>query len=198
MVKKSQDDIKNLIVGTAKNLFSKFGFQKTTMNEIAQSIHKAKGVLYYYFNNKEDLYVEVLSRELGEVQGELRKILNNAKLSATDKLEHFIKKRIQLLKDVPSYSEIIRNDLIEAYNFTEQITKQFDDFLKNSLMSVLNEGEENGSMTFKDMNITVENLFFVLKSSDISILLKTEYKRFEKTVNSLTDFIICGISSRTM
>jgi len=48
-------DAKVLIINSATKYFSKFGFHKTTMDEIAKHIHKAKGVLYYYFKGKEEL-----------------------------------------------------------------------------------------------------------------------------------------------
>jgi AcrR family transcriptional regulator len=35
-------EVKNLIVGSATKYFSKYGFYKTTMDEIAKNIHKAK------------------------------------------------------------------------------------------------------------------------------------------------------------
>jgi len=61
-------EVKSLIVESATKYFSKYGFHKTTMNEIAKHIHKAKGVLYYYFKNKEELFNEVLKQELNHVK----------------------------------------------------------------------------------------------------------------------------------
>ena len=49
-------EVKNIIVESAAIFFSKYGFYKTTMDEIAQHIHKAKGALYYYFKSKEELF----------------------------------------------------------------------------------------------------------------------------------------------
>ena len=73
----SEIEVKNLIVESATNFFSKFGFHKTTMDEIARHIHKAKGVLYYYFKSKEELFNEVLKQELSTVKTELNKIVNS-------------------------------------------------------------------------------------------------------------------------
>ncbi|MGD9492745.1 MAG: TetR/AcrR family transcriptional regulator, partial [Bacteroidales bacterium] len=70
-------DVRNSIIESATVFFSKFGFQKTTMNEIAKNLHKAKGVLYYYFKSKEELYSEVLRKELDEVRLELSKIIDS-------------------------------------------------------------------------------------------------------------------------
>jgi len=45
----SDADVRTLIIDSATKYFSRYGFHKTTMDEIARNIHKAKGVLYYYF-----------------------------------------------------------------------------------------------------------------------------------------------------
>ena len=71
----SKINAKELIINSATKYFSKFGFHKTTMDEIARHIHKAKGILYYYFKSKEELFNEVLKQELNTVKIELMKIV---------------------------------------------------------------------------------------------------------------------------
>ena len=60
------DNTKNKIVSVATKLFGRFGFHKTSMDEIAKIARKAKGSLYYYFASKEELFKEVnrLAEEL--------------------------------------------------------------------------------------------------------------------------------------
>ena len=55
----SIDDTKESILSVATRLFSRFGFHKTSMDEIAKIARKAKGSLYYHFASKEDLFREV-------------------------------------------------------------------------------------------------------------------------------------------
>ncbi len=56
-------DIREQIVLTASNIFSKYGFRKATMDEIAQSMGKGKSSIYYYFESKEAIYEAVIERE---------------------------------------------------------------------------------------------------------------------------------------
>ncbi len=60
--------MKKQIIESATKHFSGYGFHKTTMDEIARDIHKAKGVLYYYFRSKEELFNEVLKQELDKLK----------------------------------------------------------------------------------------------------------------------------------
>ena len=53
---------KEKIVRTAIKKFSKEGFSNTSMDEIAKESKVSKGLLFYHFNNKEELYVQALAQ----------------------------------------------------------------------------------------------------------------------------------------
>ena len=42
-------EIRDQIVSTAAQIFSRFGFKKTTMDDIAKGMRKGKSSIYYYF-----------------------------------------------------------------------------------------------------------------------------------------------------
>jgi len=56
-----KDKKREAILEAAGTLFQKFGYSKTSMDEIAQAAFVGKGTLYYYFSCKEELFVAVLS-----------------------------------------------------------------------------------------------------------------------------------------
>ncbi|MBW1764978.1 MAG: helix-turn-helix transcriptional regulator, partial [Deltaproteobacteria bacterium] len=41
-----QENIREIIINVARNIFAKFGFRKTTMEEIAQAARKGKSSIY--------------------------------------------------------------------------------------------------------------------------------------------------------
>lgn len=52
------------ILEKSTECFIKFGFNKTTLDEIGDAIGFNKAALYYYFKNKEELFVQVVSAQL--------------------------------------------------------------------------------------------------------------------------------------
>lgn len=69
------------IIDVAKNLFIEQGFDKTSVTQIARSAEVAKGLVYYYFETKEDVldsvieslcleHVGVLKKRMEEVEGD--------------------------------------------------------------------------------------------------------------------------------
>jgi AcrR family transcriptional regulator len=49
---------KEQILEAARDLFSQAGYSKTTMHEIADTLGMAKSALYYYYTNKEQLFMD--------------------------------------------------------------------------------------------------------------------------------------------
>src|SRR5471030_377630 len=54
------DKIKESIKRAAQDLFRKFGYHKTSVNEIAKKARIAKATIYKYFNSKEDVLHSLL------------------------------------------------------------------------------------------------------------------------------------------
>lgn len=55
--------ITNSLIEQGRILFSKFGFQKTSILEITKNVGIAQGTFYNFFNSKEELYFVILEME---------------------------------------------------------------------------------------------------------------------------------------
>lgn len=55
---------REIILKAAEKVFFKNGFEKTTMDEIAEKAEYSKGMLYLYFKNKEALYAAIMLRSI--------------------------------------------------------------------------------------------------------------------------------------
>jgi TetR/AcrR family transcriptional regulator len=55
--------LRETILKTARKKLGSLGFEKTTMQGIARELSVSKATLYYYFPDKEGLFMEVIARE---------------------------------------------------------------------------------------------------------------------------------------
>lgn len=182
-------EIKSLIVESATKYFSKFGFYKTTMDEIAKHIHKAKGVLYYYFKNKEELFNEVLKQELNVVKSELSKIAYSNADSLIIFKEYFLA-RLKLLHKAVNYHETLKADLFEKYHFVKDVRTDFEDFERTQLTLILKKGKKEGYLDLKNVNSTVNILMMIIYSLEIPLFLQGKYADYEGTIDELASMII--------
>ena len=57
------DDKRQQILEAAAECLARFGYDKTTMDDIARRVGLNKTSLYYYYRNKESIYIEVIVQE---------------------------------------------------------------------------------------------------------------------------------------
>lgn len=80
---------RELIVNTAYELFLKKGYDATTLKDIVEKADLSRGAMYWYFDNKDDLYSEVISNILARMyNGKLVAVQN--KSSLTDAFTHLL------------------------------------------------------------------------------------------------------------
>jgi TetR/AcrR family transcriptional regulator, repressor for uid operon len=69
-------ELKEKIMQSAMQNFAKNGFDRTRMEDIAASAGLAKGTLYLYFKNKEDLFYAICDHNLEELRNQLSRLFN--------------------------------------------------------------------------------------------------------------------------
>lgn len=95
------DTTKEKILKKAKALFAKKGYEATSMSEVAKAANIEKSSLYYFFENKESLFIEILESiwteiirdiyDLDKKRGEYKS--NREHFAAI--IEHFITNSLQ-------------------------------------------------------------------------------------------------------
>ena len=81
------DELKTLILDNAKSRFDRFGFQKTTMDEISRDCKISKRTLYEHFHDKQHLFdslfvrecekdLEIIFSRIGDVADPLERLLS--------------------------------------------------------------------------------------------------------------------------
>lgn len=87
-----------MILKKAAEVFAAKGIDKTTIEDITKKIGKAKSSIYYYFNDKEELFKEVLENEIENFKNEVIKKLNTT-VDPITKLRIYFELRMKRLKN---------------------------------------------------------------------------------------------------
>lgn len=190
----SEIEVKDLIVDSATKYFSKYGFHKTTMDEIAKNIHKAKGVLYYYFKSKEELFNEVLKHELNIVKTELNKITGSSIDSLTMIKKYFLT-RLKLLSTAVNYHETLKADFFEKYIFVKDVRDDFAAFEHDQINLILKKGIDEGFLEIKNIESTVNAVLMLLNSIELPLYLQNKYPEYESTIDEIVTMVINSLRS---
>lgn len=88
MTEQNNNDTKNKIIEVARVLFAEQGFEGTSVREIAKAAEVNIASVNYHFNNKENLFTEILSKSYQECSQEIRDFYENGNPKLEDILIH--------------------------------------------------------------------------------------------------------------
>lgn len=100
----------NDILAAAEELFARQGYHHTSMEQVAARAEYATGTLYRYFQNKEELYAELLRRKLAGYLASLRAAAASQP-SATEKLRALLARKIAFFHANAAFLSIYLSEL---------------------------------------------------------------------------------------
>lgn len=194
------NDKKQLIVETAVGLFSRYGYSKTSLDDIASTAQIAKGTVYYYFPSKEDLFVNVIQIKANEYFGYLREHLDSVEgfESKIRELMHVPLKYI--IEQMPVLIEGLKNLPFTYQERLLEFRAMQRGRMKELISSVLKIGYEEGLI---NENLPKEKLcdvmvnWFLLGNDNVQVVdLKKMLDRIEEDHDFLIQMILYGIVKR--
>ena len=195
-VNQKKKRIEEFIVETASEIFRKFGFKKTTIDDIAAAAHKGKSSLYYYFSSKEDIFNAVVNKEARNLKEELEKVINDSSLSPKEKLMQYIVVRMERVKELVNYYEALKSEYLSHYDFIDQIRQKHDEWEIESIQKILNEGVSKGSFDVEDTYLTAMGIVVAMKGLEIPLFLKQQISDSEEKIKHLLNILFYGICKK--
>lgn len=190
----SLENTRDKILSVANKLFSKFGFHKTSMDEIAKIARKAKGSLYYHFSSKEDLFREVVSKEITNLKNQLTTVVVNNKLSASEKINSYFIIRMEVLHNASNYHETIKADFFEHFDFIDDLRNELDAWEKENIKKIILQGVETKEFVIEgDIDILLDVYIMVLKGLEIPFFIQEKYTNYAPYFNDLTRIFTKGL-----
>ncbi|MFZ2284352.1 MAG: helix-turn-helix domain-containing protein [Lutibacter sp.] len=190
----SLENTRNIILNVANNLFSKFGFHKTSMDEIAKIARKAKGSLYYHFASKEDLFKEVVSNEIMNLKNQLSAIVIDNKISASEKINSYFILRMEVLHNASNYHETIKADFFEHFDFIDDLRMELDVWEKEKIKIIIEQGIKTNEFEIEgDIDILLDVYIMVLKGLEVPFFIQDKYKNYAPYFNDLTKIFTKGL-----
>ena len=134
------EEKKHQILEASKNLFSRLGYNKTSVDDISQAVGMKKSSLYYYFRNKEDMFMCSFKDEW-ERQFKIFAEEANKNDNPVDKILGYIIQSLNYYEHVVMNLKIPVNVLIETRNlfreFMDHINEGRIGFYQNCIQGRL-------------------------------------------------------------
>ncbi len=181
----------------ARELFSQYGYQKTTMDDIARKLHKGKSSLYYYFKSKDEVFESVIEYEASLLRKKLAKALEKAR-TPMDKIKIHSVTRMEIIRDLVNFYEALKNDYLNHLPFIEKVRAKYDKEETEALKAILLEGVEQGYFEIEDPDLYARAMTLALKGIEIPLFVQPETKQdSEKIIQSLLNILYYGIMKKS-
>jgi len=189
----NDNEQKERILSAAKNLFSRFGLEKTTMEDIAKAAGKGKSSLYYYFKSKEEVYAEVIRKEIAGLKTTIRKAIEEED-DPCNKLTRFVGTRLNYLNEKADQYTTIRDEYLKHYQFIQKLTADYSDWEMSTIKDIIEYGRDRGLFLITDSETISRAIFFALKGLEYPWTTNLTRIELEKNVYVLVDILLKGIS----
>ena len=154
------------LVDVARQLFAGMGFEKTTMNDIAQASNKGRRTLYTYFKSKDDILWAVIESEMDQLRTILSELVEQD-MPADEKLTAFLYTRLNAMKRIVTRNGTIRAEFFRDIWRVEKARKKFNIQETVLLKKILNDGIENGIFEIPDVEATAYIIHQALRGLDV-------------------------------
>ncbi len=186
---------KENIIESAQKLFSRFGFLKTTVNEIAKAARMGKASLYHYFKSKEDIFREVVEKESQVLSDKTREAIEREN-NPRDKIKAFIVTRMECLSELTNIYNALRSEHLEHYAFIEKAREaNFREEIE-TVEAILEGGVRDGVFEIDDVELTAFAIISALKGLEYPWTTKVSEDEIGKNIDKLLEILFNGIVKR--
>lgn len=110
-----------VILDSAVSLFTSKGYVATRMEDVAKSAGISKGLTYFYYKNKEDLFMALTKKAFEQFKDEFREVYRSKGKSGLEMVSDLVVRIVSFARNNQVYYDAILNflDLLKKYNNPE-------------------------------------------------------------------------------
>lgn len=113
-------DKKKDILKAASSCFARYGYEKTTLDDIGKLVNLNKASLYYYYKNKESIYTEVIYSEVNEFESIVLAEVDKA-IGFKEKVLTYLTERLKHIKSAINLNQLSMNSVQNVVPFLHEI-----------------------------------------------------------------------------
>jgi len=191
-----KSEVRTEIITVARKVFSRNGYRKTTMEEIAHAAKMGKSSMYYYYKSKEEIFEAVVVREAQELKYKLERVVNSGK-SPMDRLKDYFMFRLYHQKTVSNFYAVLNEDFLEQMKFVKRIRSKFEEEEYKMVYDILDRGIREGDFVINNPEIGAVAFTTMLKGLELPLFLN-KYTRAEKErlLEGLIQVVFYGLIKR--
>jgi len=175
------------ILKAASVMFRKYGFAKTTLDDIAHECGMKNTALYYYFKSKKDIINEMFNCDMKKIQNNIRNAVAKQD-TPKNKIHAFILEKLLSFKNQKRYFNLVlREDLsLKQRQFVFEQKNKFDEFEEELLTEIISEGINNNFIE----NHPIDSVIYMITGTTWGISYFVLHNEQEMDMNDIVDDVV--------
>jgi AcrR family transcriptional regulator len=187
-------NVRDRIVEAAREHFSHYGYEKTTVSDLAKAIGFSKAYIYKFFDSKQAIGQAICSRCLSAITDAVSESINQG-TTPTDRFRRMFETTVttsvhmffndRKLYDIAAYSAAEKWPSAQAY----------EERIKKCLMQIIREGREAGEFERKTpLDDTVHAIFLVMEPYVNPLLLQHNLDQVDEAPRQITNLVLRSLA----
>ena len=191
----NKEEFRRKVIITAGEIFSHYGFKKTTMDEIANALKMGKSSIYYYFSSKEEIFEAVVLYEANVLRNELTTAIKAVE-SPIEKLRNYVFVRMKSFEKLSNYYNAIFDKNLDHFDFIETVRSKYDREELAIIRLLLFHGTRKKVFNVKNSEYTALAIQTTLKGFEVPLFWKKKEVNIEDRLNATLDVLFNGILNK--
>lgn len=187
-----KEELRRKIIETAGLIFSRYGFRKTSMDEIARALKMGKSSIYYYYDSKEAIFEAVVLNEANLLRNALTTAIKSVE-SPLDKMKNYVFVRMNAFQKLSNYYNAIFDKNLDHFEFIETVRAKYDREELAILRLILYDGTRKKIFSVENSEYTAMAIQTTLKGVEVPLFWKRKEENIEARLNAILDVIFFGI-----
>lgn len=188
----NKEEFRKKIINTSGQIFSRYGFKKTTMDEIARALKIGKSSIYYYYESKEEIFEAVVLNEANMLRNELTTAIKLAD-SPVEKMRSYVFVRMRAFEKLSNYYNAIFDKNLYHFDFIETVREKYDREELAIIRLILYHGTRKKVFNVENSEYTSMAIQTTLKGLEVPLFWKKKEVNIEFRLNAILNVLFYGI-----
>lgn len=187
-------EVRNQIVVAATEHFSRYGYVKTTVSDLAKAIGFSKAYIYKFFESKQEIGEMICANCLSQIEADVSAAIAQAE-HPPERLRRMFKAIVEsslrlFFQDRKLY-EIAASAATERW----QATLAYEERIKMLLQGILQEGRQSGDFERKTpLDETTAAIYLVIRPYLNPLLLQYSFDYTDQAPGQLSSLVLRSLS----